>query len=162
MLECSCNEADVDAGMRCQPGFLLNTTRVTSPKELKPAFFACFDVFGPGDPFQRLLQASKSNFPSKMGDLDAYVSSYSIFCRFCRVLKVANPFLMIWDSFFMILKVYTRRPHPLQPISRPCSIEKYPSSQMANRYTRIFDAGGIVTDMHGSALLKALQDSVTV
>ena len=32
--------------------------------------------------------------------------------------------------------------HPLQPISRPCSIEKYPSSRMANRYTRIFDAGG--------------------
>ena len=31
--------------------------------------------------------------------------------------------------------------NPFQPISRPCSIEKYPSSQMANRYTRIFDAG---------------------
>ena len=39
--------------------------------------------------------------------------------------------------------------HPLQPISGPCSIEKYPSlgmeypsSRMANRYTCIFDAGG--------------------
>ena len=31
--------------------------------------------------------------------------------------------------------------YPLQPISRPCSIEKYSSSRMANRYTRIFDAG---------------------
>ena len=34
--------------------------------------------------------------------------------------------------------------HPLQPISGPCSIEKYPSLRMANRYTRIFDAGGPV------------------
>ena len=31
--------------------------------------------------------------------------------------------------------------HPLQLISEACSIEKYPSSRMANRYTRIFDAG---------------------
>ena len=31
--------------------------------------------------------------------------------------------------------------YPLQPISGPCSIEKYPSSRMANRYTCIFDAG---------------------
>ena len=31
--------------------------------------------------------------------------------------------------------------NPLQPISRPCSIEKYPSSRMANRYARIFDVG---------------------
>ena len=30
---------------------------------------------------------------------------------------------------------------PFQPISGACSIEKYPSSRMANRYTRIFDAG---------------------
>ena len=34
---------------------------------------------------------------------------------------------------------------PLQPISGPCSIEKYPSSWMANRYTRIFDAGWWLT-----------------
>ena len=32
-------------------------------------------------------------------------------------------------------------PTPLQPLSGPCSIEKYPSSRIANRYTRIFDAG---------------------
>ena len=31
--------------------------------------------------------------------------------------------------------------NPHRPISGPCSIEKYPSSRMANRYTRIFDAG---------------------
>ena len=30
--------------------------------------------------------------------------------------------------------------HPFQPLSGPCSIEKV-SSRMANRYTRIFDAG---------------------
>ena len=29
-----------------------------------------------------------------------------------------------------------------QLISGSCSIDKYPSSRMANRYTRIFDAGG--------------------
>ena len=33
--------------------------------------------------------------------------------------------------------------NPLQPISGPCSIGKYPSSRMANRYARIFDAGGL-------------------
>ena len=54
----------------------------------------------------------------------------------------ANPFFGIWNPFFMILRPRTQRNHPLQPISRPCSIEKYPSSRMANRYTRIFDAGG--------------------
>ena len=28
-------------------------------------------------------------------------------------------------------------------MSGPCSFEKYPSLRMANRYTRIFDAGGL-------------------
>ena len=51
---------------------------------------------------QGLLQALKFNFPSKMCDLDAYVSSYSFFRRFCRVWKVANAFLYIWEPFFMI------------------------------------------------------------
>ena len=37
--------------------------------------------------------------------------------------------------------IVPRCPHPPQPISGPCSIEKYPSSRMANRYTCIFDAG---------------------
>ena len=32
--------------------------------------------------------------------------------------------------------------HFLRPISRPCSMEKV-SSRMVNRYTRIFDAGGL-------------------
>ena len=108
----------------------------------KGQYFRFSDVFGPWGPFQSLLQALPSNFLSKMSDLDAYVSSYFIFRRFCRVWKVANPFLMIWDAFFMILGPRPQRHHPLQHISGPCSIEKYPSSRMANRYTRIFDAGG--------------------
>ena len=33
-------------------------------------------------------------------------------------------------------------PIPGNAFSGPCSIEKYPFSRMANRYTRIFDAGG--------------------
>ena len=49
--------------------------------------------------------------------LDAYLPSYDDFRRF-------EP-----------------RCPPLQPISGPCSIEKYVSSRMAKRYTRIFDAG---------------------
>ena len=53
-----------------------------------------------------------------MNFLDAYLPSYDDFRRF-------EP---------------TRA--PLQPISGPCSIEKYPSSRMASRYNRIFDAGG--------------------
>ena len=35
----------------------------------------------------------------------------------------------------------THRFHSFKSISEPCSIEKYPFSRMANRYTRIFDAG---------------------
>ena len=61
-----------------------------------------FDVFGPRDHVQGLLQALKFNFPSKMLDLDAYVSSYCLFRRFRRFWKVANPFLMIWGSFSLI------------------------------------------------------------
>ena len=41
-----------------------------------------FGIFGARDQCQRLLQASASNCPSKMGDLDAYVSSYGHFRRF--------------------------------------------------------------------------------
>ena len=47
--------------------------------------------------------------------------------------------------FQMGFQAVNQRPiadYPLQPISRPCSIEKSISSRMANRYTRIFDAGG--------------------
>ena len=66
----------------------------------KPPFF---DVSGTWDWFQSLLQALASNFPSKMPDLGAYVSSYVTFRRFCWVWKVANPFLMIWGSFSLLL-----------------------------------------------------------
>ena len=46
-----------------------------------------------------------------------------------------NPSLSIWDTFFLILGPRDPVGNPLQPISRPCSIAKYPSSSMANRYT---------------------------
>ena len=72
----------------------ISKIRVTSPKGVKPSFFVFFfDVFEARDPFQRLLQALGSNFPSKMLDLDAYVSSYVTFRRFCRV----------WNPFFKYL-----------------------------------------------------------
>ena len=48
-------------------------------------FLDFLDVFGARDLFQSLLQAFKLNFPSKMGDLDAYLPSYITFRRFCRV-----------------------------------------------------------------------------
>ena len=66
--------------------------------------FDFFVVVGPRDLFQSLLQASRFNFPSKMCDLDAYVSSYATFRRFRRFWKVANPFLMIWGSFSLIFR----------------------------------------------------------
>ena len=53
---------------------------------------------------QRLLQALRFDFPSKMNDLDAYLPSYVTFCRFRRFWKVANTFLLIWDSFSLILR----------------------------------------------------------
>ena len=65
---------------------------------------AFFGVSGLWDHVQGLLQALASNFPSKMLDLDAYVSSYATFHRFRRLWKVANPFLMIWGSFFTIFR----------------------------------------------------------
>ena len=48
-----------------------------------------------------------------------YLPSYVTFCRFCRVRKVANPFLVIWDSFFMILYVGPRPPAPFNPLLDP-------------------------------------------
>ena len=78
-------------------------TRVTSPKGLKPSFFSYFfKGLRVRDWFQSLLQALTSNFPSKMPDLDAYVSSYCTFRRFCRVWKVAKPFLKIWEPFSLV------------------------------------------------------------
>ena len=87
---------------------------------LKPDFFKKkLYAFGSWDPFQGLLQALTSNFPSKMCDLDAYVSSYSIFRRFCRVWKVAEPFLIIWDSFFINFVRTSLLPNPCGPFPDP-------------------------------------------
>ena len=49
--------------------------------------------------------------------------------------------LPAWGNHDKHHTILTHRFHPLQPIFGACSIEKYPSSRMANRYTRIFDAG---------------------
>ena len=78
-------------------------TRVTSPKNAKTSIsLYFFGVLGIWDHVQGLLQALKFNFPSKMTDLDAYVSSYATFRRFQRFWKVAKPFLMIWEPFVLI------------------------------------------------------------
>ena len=50
--------------------------------------------------------------------------------------------MFLFNGFSSHYPARPQRHHPLQPISRPCSIEKYPSSPMASRYTRIFDADG--------------------
>ena len=47
----------------------------------------------------------------------------------------------IFLRYNFLLCVLAHIAQPLKLISGPCSIEKYPSSRMANRYTRIFDAG---------------------
>ena len=51
----------------------------------KDSFFFLFEVSRVRDQSQGLLQALKSNFLSKMCDLDAYLPSYVTFCRFCRL-----------------------------------------------------------------------------
>ena len=69
--------------LRIEKAGYASSMRVTSPKGAKKRFFnILFDVFGPRDWFQSLLQALRFNFPSKMLDLDAYVSSYVTFRRF--------------------------------------------------------------------------------
>ena len=47
----------------------------------------------------------------------------------------------VFDRVNVFLCPWTHQVHSLEPISEPCSMEKYPPSRMANRYTRIFDAG---------------------
>ena len=65
------------------------------PGTAKRHFSVCFfEVLRVRDQSQSLLQALKLNFPSKMCDLDAHVSSYCIFRRLCRVWKVAKPFFL--------------------------------------------------------------------
>ena len=51
----------------------------TNPKS---KFCIFFDIFWAQDHVQGLLQAFRFNFPSKMGHLDAYVSSNDTFRRF--------------------------------------------------------------------------------
>merc|ERR1711965_677021 len=72
-----------------------------------------------------------------------------------RFQQIRDVFFLLFDVlniFFYNKKVvflrynflFVSRPmagYPLQLISGPCSIAKYPSSRMANRYNRIFDAG---------------------
>ena len=48
-------------------------------------FSDVFEVLRVQDQSQILLQALKLNFPSKICDLDAYLSRYVTFRRFCRV-----------------------------------------------------------------------------
>ena len=59
----------------------------------------------------------------------------SIYCSITKTCLFLGYNFLFVSSFSVV--------YPLQPISRPCSIEKYSSSRMANRYTRIFDAGGL-------------------
>ena len=52
------------------------------PGSIFSIFHIFFDVLGTRDHVQGLLQALEFNFPSKMTDSDAYVSSYVTFRRF--------------------------------------------------------------------------------
>ena len=54
---------------------LIKSTQKTIPPQ-KCSFFV---IFGARDWSQRLLQALRFDFPSKMRDLDAYLSSYGHF-----------------------------------------------------------------------------------
>ena len=92
------------------------------------------------DRSQSLLQALKLDFPSKMRDLDAYLPSYVTFCRFVGFRSCEHLFDVLGCLFHDFVRVAPAG-NPLQPISGPCSIEKYSSLRMANRYTRIFDVG---------------------
>ena len=66
-------------------------------------------VFWAQDHVQGLLQALRLDFPSKMYDLDAYVSSYVTFCRFRRDWKVANPFLIDLGFLFFDCETWQGR-----------------------------------------------------
>ena len=70
--------------------------------------------------------------------------------RICRVIQLfvvlsglegCEPLLGdLGFPFYDFVRVATAG-NPLKPISRPCSIEKYPSLRLANRYTCILDKG---------------------
>ena len=65
------------------------------------------------------------------------------FLSFLPGLESCEPLFDDLGVLFHEFCTYVLTVQPLQPISGPCSIEKHPSLQMANRYTRIFDAGGL-------------------
>ena len=68
------------AGVASKEGKEVGSQPQKGPKPGFSFIFLC--VFGTWGPFQSLLQALASNFPSKMRDLDAYLPSYCTFCRF--------------------------------------------------------------------------------
>ena len=67
--------------------------------------------------------------------------------NFPEIQKEQILIVMIFDlnGLMFILLVrnfsFTGSVDLISPISGPCGIEKYPSSRIANRYGRIFDAG---------------------
>ena len=71
MLECR----TVPQGAKCLRG----ATRVTSPKVAKTIIDYFFNVSRPRNQSKSLLHALKFDFPSEMGDLDAYLPSYGHF-----------------------------------------------------------------------------------
>ena len=132
----------------------------------KPTFFRFFDVFeGPG-PCPRPSPGLGIQFPVKndgFGCVCVELCHFSSFLKpnFQAVIKsggrrkrLGSPGFLDFGlrggcassrldhGKFSFLCLCPPDVHPLQLISGPCSIEKYPSSRMANRYTRIFDAGG--------------------
>ena len=78
-------------------------------------------------------------FPVKNGRFGCVCVELCHFSSFLPGLESCEP---LFDDLGPLFHDASHGVHPLQPISGPCSIEKYPSSRMANRYTRIFDAGG--------------------
>ena len=80
-----------------------------------------------------------SSFTRQVGLIIA--SSRSGTCFSC-CLTSSTHFSITKKSVFFLGSTLVDTPlHSLQPISGACSIEKYPSLRMANRYTRIVDAG---------------------
>ena len=59
-------------------------------------------------------------------------------------------------SFAWVQLPFVCRPTTPKLISGPCNIEKYPFLRMANRYTRIFDVGGLAFPMRQSGKLRPI------
>ena len=65
------------------------------------------------DPVQGLLQALASNFPSKMRDLDAYVSSYGHFRRLPLPPPKKSHRKTFFDYFFAFFLYIEKKGWPL-------------------------------------------------